>query len=208
MQEIKVLSTYRLSLKSKILDSAMLDFAQRGIKSVKMDDIAKGLNISKRTLYELYENKEILLYECIKKAKTQDEREMLTMMSQHDNVIDIILNIYKIKIEQFKQVTPQFYSDLEKFPKVMSYLEEQHDRDRVLQKQFIVRGVEEGYFRKDVDIDIVIIMFDALSQYVRRTRLYNQYPVKDIFNNMLFISFRGICTQKGIEVIDRFLTNE
>lgn len=208
MQEIKVLSTYRLSLKSKILDSAMLDFAQRGIKSVKMDDIAKGLNISKRTLYELYENKEILLYECIKKAKAQDEREMLTMMSQHDNVIDIILNIYKIKIEQFKQVTPQFYSDLEKFPKVMSYLEEQHDRDRVLQKQFIVRGVEEGYFRKDVDIDIVIIMFDALSQYVRRTRLYNQYPVKDIFNNMLFISFRGICTQKGIEVIDRFLTNE
>ena len=208
MQEIKVLSTYRLSLKSKILDSAMLDFAQRGIKSVKMDDIAKGLNISKRTLYELYENKEILLYECIKKAKAQDEREMLTMMSQHDNVIDIILNIYKIKIEQFKQVTPQFYSDLEKFPKVMSYLEEQHDRDRVLQKEFIVRGVEEGYFRKDVDIDIVIIMFDALSQYVRRTRLYNQYPVKDIFNNMLFISFRGICTQKGIEVIDRFLTNE
>lgn len=208
MQEIKVLSTYRLSLKSKILDSAMLAFAQRGIKSVKMDDIAKGLNISKRTLYELYENKEILLYECIKKAKAQDEREMLTMMSQHDNVIDIILNIYKIKIEQFKQVTPQFYSDLEKFPKVMSYLEEQHDRDRVLQKQFIVRGVEEGYFRKDVDIDIVIIMFEALSQYVRRTRLYNQYPVKDIFNNMLFISFRGICTQKGIEVIDRFLTNE
>ena len=208
MQEIKVLSTYRLSLKSKILDSAMLDFAQRGIKSVKMDDIAKGLNIYKRTLYELYENKEILLYECIKKAKAQDEREMLTMMSQHDNVIDIILNIYKIKIEQFKQVTPQFYSDLEKFPKVMSYLEEQHERDRVLQKEFIVRGVEEGYFRKDVDIDIVIIMFDALSQYVRRTRLYNQYPVKDIFNNMLFISFRGICTQKGIEVIDRFLTNE
>lgn len=208
MQEIKVLSTYRLSLKSKILDSAMLDFAQRGIKSVKMDDIAKGLNISKRTLYELYENKEILLYECIKKAKAQDEREMLTMMSQHDNVIDIILNIYKIKIEQFKQVTPQFYSDLEKFPKVMSYLEEQHERDRVLQKEFIVRGVEEGYFRKDVDIDIVIIMFDALSQYVRRTRLYNQYPVKDIFNNMLFISFRGICTQNGIEVIDRFLTNE
>ena len=137
MQEIKVLSTYRLSLKSKILDSAMLDFAQRGIKSVKMDDIAKGLNISKRTLYELYENKEILLYECIKKAKTQDEREMLTMMSQHDNVIDIILNIYKIKIEQFKQVTPQFYSDLEKFPKVMSYLEEQHERDRVLQKQLL-----------------------------------------------------------------------
>ena len=89
----------------------------------------------------------------------------------------------------------------------MAFLDEQHKRDRILQKQFLVRGVEEEYFRKDIDINIVITMFDALSQYVRHTRLYNQYPVKDIFNNMLFISFRGICTQKGIEVIDRFLTN-
>jgi hypothetical protein len=132
---------------------------------------------------------------------------MMNMMSQQNNVIDIILNIYKIKIEQFKQVNPLFYSDIEKFPTVMAFLDEQHKRDRILQKQFLVRGVEEGYFRKDIDINIVITMFDALSQYVRHTRLYNQYPVKDIFNNMLFISFRGICTQKGIEVIDRFLTN-
>ena len=207
MQEIKVLSTYRLSLKGKILEIAMSEFAQRGIKSVKMDDIAKGLNISKRTLYEIYDNKELLLFECLKHATSQDEMRMMNMMSQQNNVIDIILNIYKIKIEQFKQVNPLFYSDIEKFPTVMAFLDEQHKRDRILQKQFLVRGVEEEYFRKDIDINIVITMFDALSQYVRHTRLYNQYPVKDIFNNMLFISFRGICTQKGIEVIDRFLTN-
>ena len=158
-------------------------------------------------IYEIYDNKELLLFECLKHAKSQDEMRMMNMMSQQNNVIDIILNIYKIKIEQFKQVNPLFYSDIEKFPTVMAFLDEQHKRDRILQKQFLVRGVEEGYFRKDIDINIVITMFDALSQYVRHTRLYNQYPVKDIFNNMLFISFRGICTQKGIEVIDRFLTN-
>jgi len=207
MQEIKILSTYRLSLKGKILEMAMSEFAQRGIKSVKMDDIAKGLNISKRTLYEIYDNKEVLLFECLKRAKSQDELRMMDMLSQQNNVIDIILNIYKIKIAQLKQVNPLFYSDIERFPTVMAFLDEQHERDRILQKQFLVRGVEEGYFRKDIDINIVITMFDALSQYVRRTRLYNQFPVKDIFNNMLFISFRGICTQKGIEVIDRFLTN-
>ena len=99
MQEIKVLSTYRLSLKGKILEIAMSEFAQRGIKSVKMDDIAKGLNISKRTLYEIYDNKELLLFECLKHAKSQDEMRMMNMMSQQNNVIDIILNIYKIKIE-------------------------------------------------------------------------------------------------------------
>ena len=53
MQENKNLSTYRLGLKGKILDTAMKMFAKNGIKAVRMDDIAHALNISKRTMYEL-----------------------------------------------------------------------------------------------------------------------------------------------------------
>ena len=208
MQEIKVLSAYRQSLKGKILDSAMLAFMEHGIKLVKMDDIAKGLNISKRTLYEIYENKEVLLYECLKAAKLQSECDLKIMMSQKDNVMDIILHIYKIKIEQLQKVSPHFYADLDKYPMVLAFLEEQHERDRVLQKDFILRGTEEGYFRKEMDIDVILNLFDAIGEYVKNHHLYKIYPVKMIFKNMLLVSIRGICTRKGIEVIDRFLTNE
>ena len=51
------LSTYRQELKVRILQTAMREFKQKGIRDVRMDDIAGILGISKRTLYEIYENK-------------------------------------------------------------------------------------------------------------------------------------------------------
>jgi len=43
----------------------MTEFLHKGVKSVKMDDIANALAISKRTLYEIYSNKEELLLEAV-----------------------------------------------------------------------------------------------------------------------------------------------
>lgn len=62
MQEIKNISTYRQSLKDKILETSMKMFQEKGIRAVKMDDIANRLSISKRTLYEIYDDKERLLF--------------------------------------------------------------------------------------------------------------------------------------------------
>ena len=54
---------YKLELRNRILKAAMTEFLHKGVKSVKMDDIANTLAISKRTLYEIYSNKEELLLE-------------------------------------------------------------------------------------------------------------------------------------------------
>lgn len=52
------MTVYRENLKIKILDTSMQLFKQKGIRAVKMDDIANDMGISKRTLYEIYSNKE------------------------------------------------------------------------------------------------------------------------------------------------------
>ena len=54
-------TNYRQELRDKILRTAIRLFKQHGVKSVKMDDISNALAISKRTLYEIYDNKEELL---------------------------------------------------------------------------------------------------------------------------------------------------
>ena len=56
-------TAYKQELKEKILTSSMHEFLIHGVKSVRMDDIANSLGISKRTLYEIYSNKEELLLE-------------------------------------------------------------------------------------------------------------------------------------------------
>lgn len=64
MKRTRATTEYRKELKGKILEVALCEFKQKGIRAVKMDDIARMLTISKRTLYEIYPNKEELLLEC------------------------------------------------------------------------------------------------------------------------------------------------
>ena len=59
-------TAYRQELKGRILKESIKEFKKNGIKQVKMDDIANNLSISKRTLYEIYPNKEVLLLEGLK----------------------------------------------------------------------------------------------------------------------------------------------
>ncbi|WP_294744636.1 TetR/AcrR family transcriptional regulator [uncultured Prevotella sp.] len=207
MQEIKIISAYRQSLKTRILEAASDAFSQKGIKSVRMDDIAQSLNISKRTLYEIYENKEVLLYECLKTSKARAQEEMTFIAAQRANVMDIILDIYRSKMSQLQKINPQFYSDLEKYPQLQSFLEEQHDKDRTKLKDFLRRGIEEGYFKGDINVDIIANVFDAINEYMKNHKLYTEFPLEQLFNNMLFVTIRGICTQKGVAVIDTFLTD-
>jgi len=65
MQENSEISQYKLGLRDKIVDVAMKLFIKKGIRLVRMDDVAHKLGISKRTIYELYEKKEDLLYEVV-----------------------------------------------------------------------------------------------------------------------------------------------
>ena len=208
MQELKSLSAYRQGLKGKILDTAMTLFARNGIKAVKMDDIARTLNISKRTIYELYENKEVILFEGIKRYNQRREEEMSQFVKGNTNVMDIILNVYKVKVEEFRFTNSLFYDDLEKYPDVMAYLEKSRDENRKELIAFLNKGVKEGYFREDINNDLVTILFDSIGQLFLQKRLYARFSIESVLNNIMFISLRGICTIKGIEVLDNFLKSQ
>ena len=205
MENKKTITTYKQGLKDKILDAAMHDFAAHGIKAVRMDDIAQELGISKRTLYEIYENKEVMLYEGVKKFMAIRDERVVLMVSECSNVMDVLMRIYSLKVAEFKQVNPNFYSDIGKYPMVKRLLEEDRKNNHQRTLTFMKRGVSEGYFRKDVDYMLVIRMFDALNMYVMREEIYRQYSLEHILNNLFFVTLRGFCTTKGVEVLDDFL---
>lgn len=205
MQETKTISRYREALHDRILDAAMKLFAGHGIKAVKMDDIANQLNISKRTLYEIYENKETLLFEGVKKYKTLKEQEFQKLLLENQNVMDIMLKIYHIKVDEFKKSCPQFYSDLSKYPRVVELLQQDREGQRQCAMDFMRRGMEEGYFRRDIDISLVSKMFESVAQFIVSNQVYKNYSIEEIFRSIVLVSLRGICTRKGVDVLDTFL---
>ena len=122
MQVLKDSSAYRLALREKIMDTAMQAFIRQGIRAVRMDDIAQQLGISKRTLYEIYEDKEELLLQSIKKYNAQRVATLTEYAAQGHNVIDIVLEAYRLKLAETRMVNPVFFSDIIKYPKVESCL--------------------------------------------------------------------------------------
>ena len=205
MQEIKVLSPYRQALRDRILDTAIRLFIQHGVRSVKMDDVARELTISKRTLYEIYDNKEQVLFESIRKYRLRRRQELENTVRESANVMDIILYIYREKIKEFQLVNPLFYSDLGRYPKILESFQQDHQEQQQQFMAFMERGVSEGYFRKDLDYELMGRIFDALGRYMMENELYRSYSMKELFRNMIFVSLRGFCTKKGVDTLDTFL---
>jgi len=205
MHETTKWTDYRVTLKDRIVEKAFLFFSEHGIKAVKMDDIARSLGISKRTLYEIYDNKEDLLTEVMLRQQRIEGETLRSLASRCSNVMEILLNIYYHKTESMRNTNPQFFLDLEKYPDVLKMLKADHEKTHEEFMNFMARGVKEGYFRPDVDYELVGQMLEAFSEYFQQKHLFKKYTLRSIFLNNVFITIRGVSTQKGINLLERLL---
>lgn len=199
-------TAYRKELREKILRTSMREFRRKGIRQVKMDDVASMLSISKRTLYELFKDKESLLLEGVRMQYKEEERSMAKLADRSDiTVMDFIIEFYHWRTKRLADVNPVFFEDLPRFKAVLAYIEERHRHDQGGAQTFFRKGVEDGYFRKDVDFDIVGKVADAAMQRVMEMKMYQEYGLNHLFRNIMFLFLRGFCTAKGLEVLDKKL---
>jgi AcrR family transcriptional regulator len=205
MQVLKETTAYRVSLRERIIEKAMQEFSMHGIRAVKMDDLAADLGISKRTLYEIFKDKETLLLEGIKEYYNRKREYLFDYAEENHDVMEIVLEAYRMKVEEVRSVNPAFYQDLIKYPKVTRFMKESQEASRTAFLDFMNRGVEDGYFRKDVNYQLVPHIFDALGQHVLNNSLLQQYSVEELYSNFFLIALRGFCTDKGQRAIDKLI---
>lgn len=204
MSKLTSPQAYREELKQRIIDVAMKEFWQKGVKAVKMDDIANDLTISKRTLYETYENKEVLLLEVLKHHKQQQHNHVAEFSEKvNGNVMDIIFEIYNMHVEACKKINPVFYEELKKYQNVTEYLAVTADKDEKDTQAFFKAGIEQGYFRPELNYNVLSKIMRLSAKYVVEHEDISQYDSDFIFKNVIFVFFRGFCTLKGIEAVDK-----
>ena len=184
-------TTYRQELKERILITAIELFHKRGIRCVKMDDIANELKISKRTLYEIYSNKEELLFEVVRHDKQREKRRMDEIAKTGLNVINIIIEICRFRIEEFSQINPLFFEEIHRYPELLAYVRRLHDERETDAHAFIQRGIDEGLFLPDVNYEIVRTLTVASQQAIMNQYLYKKYDVKELAHvGILFFDSR------------------
>lgn len=197
---------YRKDLRKRIQKAALQSFQEKGIKAVKMDDISTRLSISKRTLYEIYGNKETLLFECFRVYYEEVSAHMESFNKSGKNVLQMLIEFYRVQVRTFSNKTPLFFSDLQKYPQVVAYLEKRRAEQKVNSLAFFQQGIREGYFRDDVNYEIVTRIADVGMRYVMESQMYNDFPLHDIFRNYLFVLVRGFCTEKGLLEFEHHLS--
>ena len=189
-------ASQRVELRERIITAATEAFTSKGIKSITMDDIAAALGISKRTLYEVFSDKESLLKECILKAQADRDKYLQKIFEQSHNVLEVILAVFQKSIEVFHQTNKRFFEDIKKYPKVYEMMKNRQDSDS--QKTM-------SFFKTDVNFAIVNLLVREQFDVLLNTDICNEYPFIEVYESIMFTYIRGISTEKGAKVLEDFI---
>lgn len=202
---VKRVKINRLELRKRVLQQAVKSFFSQGIRHVHMDDIAASLSISKRTLYELFQDKQQLLLEVMCSQRNEMHDYMEKIASKANNALEVVFAFYEKKSSELCEMNPAFFRDLKKYPEVLEFLrQEQRISDAAAAEHFRL-GVEQGIFRDDINFDIVTKAMSMQLDVLIYSDLTDNYPLTDIYSEITILHMRGITTEKGARMVDRFL---
>ncbi len=199
-----------MTQKDYIIDRATEMFCSLGIKAVRMDDIAQQIGVSKRTLYELFGDKETLLKLCMYKYFEMREEQLLQHIGDTSNVIEMILTAFDLVITH-GAVEHRMYTNLRRFyPKAYDGLTVEIGHRKIEKlKECIRRGVDDGLLDSTIDIDLSVSMLCySLSGIVEHQGviLPDNVSPDEALRYVIVNFLRGISTVKGLEVIDDFVS--
>jgi len=201
-----------MDLRERIIENSMELFLQRGCKSVTMDDVATENGISKRTLYEMFSDKSTFLEECILYSSEKMKCNMEEMRKAPGNVLDLLFKVHENQSELSVNLRINFFIELKKFyPDIYSKFIVKfahYHSDNI--NDFLKRGQEEGLVLNDIDTPIVSTAIIEISNIIGNKDIFSLENItrKQLFKETLIYFFRGISTQKGIELIDNYLNKK
>ena len=181
-------------------------FAEQGIRKVRMDDVASALGMSKRTLYEMFADKEELLLECMKVNQERKSEYAAQVAAKANNVLEIVFCLYQNGMEEMKKVHPSMSRDIKKYPKGCEFLNQRTAQSAKKSKDFYEVGVRQGLLRTDINFDIFQFLVDlSMSGFLNDEMLMERWTLADVLDTVVRVHIRGICTEKGQRRLDEFL---
>lgn len=197
----------REEVRMRVIEAASSAFIRQGVRSVHMDDLALQLSVSKRTLYELFGDKEQLLLEVLRLHWQETNNYMLEIISGTENVLEIIFAFYKRKLNELSEINPQFFRDLRKYPNILNALHEEQRNNDAVAFDYFQKGVRQGIFRADINFGIISQAMSMQLDMIIYSDITENYPLAQIYSEVTILHMRGITTQKGQQMVDDFLKN-
>ena len=197
-----------MEIKDRILHHAQTLFMRNGIKSVSMDDIAADMAISKKTLYKWFENKDEIVLATTNRHLHDTQNECARLMTTAGSAIEGLFRMMEWMKHQFTNVHPSIFYDLQKFHLAAWQLWMAHKHDFILTQitANLRRGIAEGLFRADLDVDVLARLRLAQIEMMFDQQLFppRQFDLQRI--SVVFIEhfMLGIASPQGHELINQY----
>lgn len=199
-------------VKQQIINKSEELFMRYGIRSVSMDDIARELGISKKTLYQQVENKSDLIRQIFVE-RSQEEREAIEKMrEQSDNAIEELVIVARFMISRLRHISPTSRYDLEKY-----YQDVHREIDRLHMTFFthfiqenLVRGIKEDLYRQSVEVKIVAKLFVGMATRLAHNDYFavQEHSLEDLVSQLFFYHIHGVASESGMRIIREYLGQE
>ncbi|MFK7921689.1 MAG: TetR/AcrR family transcriptional regulator [Bacteroidia bacterium] len=174
-------------------------FLKYGVKSVTIGQITQHLNVSSKTLYQLFGDKTGLVHHCVELYRTNTAITYQELLSGAENVADALIRFYNTLVESMGLINPNFFVD------VTRYFPELWDQQEAFGMQYtqelIEQGVKEGIFVEGIHIGICAETLTLLIRSIFEKDPLSKHNAKTqtLMNNVIWPYLRGISTPQGQE---------
>lgn len=191
----------------KILEGCENLFRKFGIKSLSMDDIARELGMSKKTIYQYVSDKNDLVKKTFSHILTCNRTKCLGIRNETMNPVEEIIKITKEMSNQMKGTNPSIFYDLRKYHPEAWQLFRNFNHDFVYTqiKSNLELGQSQGYYRAEINCDIIAKLYISLIHTITNPDFYNEgdYEFNTTYQEMIQYHFHGICTLKGLKILSK-----
>ncbi len=190
-----------IQTKEKILKGAEGLFTKYGIRSISMDDIARHLSVSKKTLYQHFADKDELVTIAVQTHMEEQKKVYDDITNESENSIEELYKISGCLRKHTEESNPSLLFDIQKFhPKAWNvWIDYKNNFIRSSVVRNIDHGIQEGYFRAEINVEVFASLRLATIETCYDERVFPKDKFKiaevqaQVFEHFVF----GLCTEKG-----------
>ena len=194
----------------KILLKAEELFFVNGVKSTTMDDLARALGASKKTLYQFVENKDDLVFKVMDQHLALEIKAVNKITSHSSNAIEELLTIARHVTGHLKTFNPNILSDMQKYyPQAWGLFISYKNTfiyNTILEN--VQKGIAQGLYRDDLHPEIIAKIYGVKSEFMLDQNLFpfTSYTIVGVYNEYLKYHIRGIASAEGIKYLEQIKT--
>lgn len=180
-------------------------FCKYGVKSVSMDDIARELGISKKTIYQYVKDKEELIEKTVNHVKSKHMNMIAEIAARGLNAIEEVFETMTVVREAISNVNPIIEFEMRKYyPNLHRRLNERHSNiAREIMTRNLHKGIREGLFRDNFNPEFIAFLhYGRVMELIALDPALLPLPWPEAINQALEYHLRGICTERGMEVLN------